>query len=98
MSRIPLDRVVLVENVDHPLNEHGKQAGLDKIFDRRPTMGRRQFELFWDSGLVVIRNPKSGHEEQVPIHMVRQMRTVASVEAGEKISGAKPLPKGSQLP
>jgi hypothetical protein len=74
MSRIALERVVFEENIDKPLNEQGASPGLDKVFELSPKMGRYPTELFLDGNLIIVRDPKSGREELVPLSFVRQMR------------------------
>lgn len=107
MSRIALDRVVLNDPIDKPLNRSGKMPGLERVFDRRGSgpldkagrpVNEARYDLWFDAGLITIRDKDSHHEELVPMHMVRQMRTVASVEAGEKESGSRPPTRGQQLP
>jgi hypothetical protein len=77
MSRIALERVVFFENLDKPLNEKGASPGLDRIFERHPKMGRFGYELWLDGEIIIIRDPKSGREEEAHVTTARQWRRLA---------------------
>lgn len=74
MSRVALERVVFRENVNKPMNEHGKSPGMDKVFETHPTLARQGYSLFWEAGFVIIVDQKSGEEEHVPGSVVLQQR------------------------
>jgi hypothetical protein len=85
VSRIAIDRVTFVIDVEKPLNERGGSPGLDKVFERHPKMGRHPTEIWLDDttvpSVIVLRDPVSGEEECVPLSNVKGYRTSASRDA-----------------
>lgn len=84
MSRIELERVVLIDHIDKPLNKSGASPGMDKVFERNPKMGRWACRLYWDGPVVQIVDPESEEVEEVPLHFVRQMRRYKERGKAEK--------------
>jgi hypothetical protein len=88
VSRLAVERVVFLENVDKPLGLGGRSEGLDKVFERNPKMGRLHTEIWLDDSTmpatVILQHADSGEEECVPYTLVRSCRMVASRATAKK--------------